>query len=92
MPGPAMTPEEIRLKALKRFAISITLLNILGHTVLGFETSVLQVIVAVATTYSVELILQAIGDWSHGQRPAFMGNGFNGLVIFLLPVKLTLVT
>jgi hypothetical protein len=89
VPGPAMSPEETRLKALKRFAISITLLNIAGHTVLGFETSVLQVIVCVATTYSVELILQAIGDWSHGQRPAFMGNGFNGLVVFLLPAHIT---
>ena len=89
MPGPALSPEEIRIKALKRFAISITALNILGHAVLGFETSVLQVIVSVATTYSLELILQAIDDWSHGRRPAFMGNGFNGLVIFLLPAHIT---
>ncbi len=89
MAGPALSPEEIRLKALKRFALSITVLNILGHTVLGFETSVLQVLVAVATTYSVELILQAIGDWSQGQRPAFMGNGFRGLVLFLLPAHIT---
>jgi Na+-translocating ferredoxin:NAD+ oxidoreductase RnfD subunit len=87
--APALSPEEIRLKALKRFAISITALNIFGHTVLGFETSVLQVLVAVATTYSIELILQAIGDWSQGQRPAFLGNGFNGLVIFLLPAHIT---
>jgi hypothetical protein len=89
VPGPAMTPEQIRLKALKRFAISITALNIVGHAVLGFETSVLQIFVATATAYTVELVLQAIGDWSQGQRPAFMGNGFNGLVVFLLPAHIT---
>ena len=49
----------------------------------------LQVIVSVVTTYSVELILQAVDDWSHGRRPAFMGNGFNGLVVFLLPAHIT---
>ena len=89
MAGPALSPEEIRIKALKRFALSITVLNIVGHSFLGFETSVLQVIVAVATTYSTELVLQAIDDWSHGRRPAFMGNGFNGLVLFLLPAHIT---
>jgi enediyne biosynthesis protein E5 len=87
--GPALSPDEIRIKALKRFAISITALNIVGHTLLGFETSFLQLIVAVATTYSAELILQSIDDWSHGRPLAFMGKGFNGLVIFLLPAHIT---
>ena len=89
MPGPVLSPEEMRIKALKRFAISITALNILGHALLGFETSVLQLIVAVATTYSVELILQTIDDWSHGRRPAYLGNGLNGFVIFMLPAHIT---
>jgi hypothetical protein len=84
-----LTPDEARIKALKRFAVSITVLNILGHTVLGFETSWLQVFVSVATTYTVELVLQAVGDWSRGRRPEFLGKGFNGLVIFLLPAHIT---
>src|SRR5258708_4695802 len=87
--GPALSPEQIRIKALTRFAISITALNLLGHTVLGFETSFLQLIVTVATTYTAELVLQAIDDWSQGRRPAFMGNGFHGLVMFLLPAHIT---
>ncbi|HEX3860336.1 MAG TPA: hypothetical protein VHY35_01425 [Stellaceae bacterium] len=49
----------------------------------------LQVLVSAGTAYTVELVLQAIDDWSHGRRPAFMGNGFNGLVIFLLPAHIT---
>ncbi len=84
-----MSPEQIRLKALKRFALSITLLNIFGHTVLGFETSVLQVLVATGTAYAVELILQTVDDRSNNRRPAFMGGGFNGLVVFLLPAHIT---
>jgi len=85
----ALTPDEARIKALKRFAISITVLNIVGHTILGFETSWIQVFVSVGTTYTVELVLQAIGDWSQGRRPEFLGKGFNGLVIFLLPAHIT---
>jgi hypothetical protein len=84
-----MTPEETRLKALKRFAISITLLNIVGHTVLGFETSVLQVLISAGTAYAAELILQTVDDWSHDRRPAYLGNGFNGFVVFLLPAHIT---
>jgi hypothetical protein len=84
-----LTPDEARIKALKRFAISITILNILGHTIFGFETSWLQVFVSVGTAYAVELILQAVGDWSRGRRPEFLGKGFNGLVIFLLPAHIT---
>lgn len=88
--GPAApTPEQIRIKALVRFAISITVLNTLGHTILGFETSVWQLLATVATTYACDLILQAVGDWSEGKRPAFLGNGINGFVLFLLPAHIT---
>ncbi len=37
-----MTPEQARVGALVRFAVAITILNLLGHPVLGFEVSVLQ--------------------------------------------------
>jgi len=48
-----------------------------------------QLLATVATTYACDLILQAVGDWSEGRRPAFMGNGFNGFVLFLLPAHIT---
>ena len=89
MAGPVLSPDEIRIKALTRFAISITALNIIGRIFLGFETSFIQLFVAVGTTYSAELILQAVDDWSHGRPLAFMGGGFKGLVIFLLPAHIT---
>jgi hypothetical protein len=41
--------DAIRLGGLRRFAIAISILNILGHTVLGFEQSWAQPLVALAT-------------------------------------------
>ena len=89
MAGPALSPDQLRVKALTRFAISITILNIFGHTVLGFETSVWQLFAAAGTAYTVELILQAVDDWSHNRPLSFMNNGLKGFVIFLLPAHIT---
>ncbi len=58
-PGPAS-----RLPALRRFAVAITVLNVLGHFVLGFEQSWAQPLVALATAYGVELILESVGAWA----------------------------
>ncbi|MEQ9670292.1 MAG: hypothetical protein RLO19_18325 [Coleofasciculus sp. G2-EDA-02] len=58
----------IRLAGLRRFAIAITFLNLLGHTVLGFEQSWAQPLIALFTAYSTELILELI-DAKVNQRP-----------------------
>jgi Na+-translocating ferredoxin:NAD+ oxidoreductase RnfD subunit len=84
-----MTPEAARLGALKRFAIAITVLNTFGHTVLGFETSVLQALVSVLTAYAVELVLEAVGAWSQRRAPEFSGGGVGRITIFLLPAHIT---
>lgn len=76
--------DAIRLGGLRRFAIAISILNILGHTVLGFEQSWAQPLVALATAYSLELILEWLNCWSTGRKPAFTG-GLRNLVDFLLP-------
>src|SRR5947209_882828 len=87
-----MTPEQGRVAALSRFAIAITILNLLGHSILGFEISVLQALVCVATGYSAELSLEAVGAWSENRRPRFVGGGFKGFVVFLLPAHITSLT
>jgi hypothetical protein len=46
-----------RLAGLRRFAIAITLLNLLGHTVLGFEQSWAQPLVAVGAAYPSSVTL-----------------------------------
>lgn len=49
-----------RIKALRRFALAITILNILGHTWLSFEQSVAQLLTALATCYILEIAFELI--------------------------------
>lgn len=76
--------DEKRLGGLRRFAVAITVLNILGHTVLGFEQSWAQPLVALATAYVLELLLEVVGAWGARRRPHFAG-GLRRFVDFLLP-------
>ncbi|WP_326552326.1 enediyne biosynthesis protein [Micromonospora sp. NBC_01813] len=75
--------------ALRRFAISISVLNILGYTVLGFEQPWIWPFVALATAYTVEIGLEMFGARSEGRAPRFLGNGVRGLVEFLFPAHIT---
>lgn len=80
--------KDMRLAALRRFATAITLLNVLGHTVLGFEQSLAQPLVAVATAYAVEMLLELLDSRRLGRRPRFLGHGIT-LVDFLLSSHIT---
>lgn len=77
-----------RLGGLRRFAVAITILNVLGHTVLGFEQSWAQPLVALGTAYGLEFLLELLGAWSAGRTPAFAG-GFGKLIDFFLPAHIT---
>ena len=80
--------QSTRLAGLRRFAVAITVLNILGHTVLGFEQSLAQPIVALLTAYSMEILLEVINAWSGRREPQFAG-GLVKLIDFLLPAHIT---
>src|SRR4051794_1018559 len=75
--------------ALRRFAISITALNIVGYTVLGFEQPWTWPFVALATAYTVELALEGVGARAEKRAPRFRGGGLRGLVEFLYPAHIT---
>jgi enediyne biosynthesis protein E5 len=77
-----------RLAGLRRFAIAITLLNLLGHTVLGFEQSWAQPLVAVGAAYSVKLLLEVVDAQINRRSPLFSG-GFQKFIDFLLPAHIT---
>ena len=77
-----------RLGGLRRFAIAITLLNILGHAWFGFEQSWAQPLVALATAYSLELLLETIDSWAKGRRPRFLGGPIS-FIDFLLSAHIT---
>jgi hypothetical protein len=77
-----------RVGGLRRFAAAITILNILGHTVLGFEQSWAQPLVGLSTAYALELLLEVVGAWGARRRPHFAG-GLRRFVDFLLPAHIT---
>lgn len=78
-----------RLGGLRRFAIAITVLNILGHTFFGFEQSLAHPFVALAAAYSAELFLEFI-DARCNQRPLrFLGGGPRRFVDFLLSAHIS---
>jgi len=76
-----------RITALRRFALSITALNVLGHTVLGFEQSYLVPIVAVLSAYATELTLEILDARVNG-RPVKFGRSPGSVVDFLLPAHI----
>ncbi|MBO3750573.1 enediyne biosynthesis protein [Streptosporangiaceae bacterium NEAU-GS5] len=75
--------------ALQRFAMSITVFNILGYTVLGFEQPWLWPFFALAAGYTTEIVLEIIGAKVEGRAPRYRGGGFKGLMEFLLPAHIT---
>jgi enediyne biosynthesis protein E5 len=77
-----------RLGGLRRFAVSITLFNILGHTLFGFEQSWAQPLAALAVAYSTELLLEYLDARVKGRRPCFAG-GPRRFVEFLLPAHIS---
>lgn len=77
-----------RLAGLRRFAIAITILNILGHTVLGFEQAWATPLVSLAAAYSMELLLETVDARLSGRQPAYSG-GFRKCIDFLLSAHIT---
>lgn len=78
-----------RLPALRRFATAITLLNIFGHTVLGFEQAWATPIVALLAAYASETLLEALEAWRQGRQPRFLGGGVTGAIDFLLSAHIS---
>ncbi|MGN9910238.1 enediyne biosynthesis protein [Phytohabitans sp. LJ34] len=77
------------IKALRNFAISITVFNILGYSLFGFEQPWTWPIIAILTGYTIEIALEIIGARAEGRSPRFMGNGVRGMVEFLYPAHIT---
>jgi enediyne biosynthesis protein E5 len=79
---------EKRLGGLSRFALAITILNIIGHAFLGFEQSWLTPFVALAATYGTELVGETIEAYCHGRPTRYRGSVLD-LVKFLLPAHIS---
>lgn len=79
---------DVRFEALWRFALAITTLNVLGHTVFGFEQSWAQPLLSLATAYVLELLLEVI-DARVTQRPLRFVGGWRPFLSFMLPAHIT---
>jgi hypothetical protein len=88
-PEKAKRPFDPRYLALRNFAISISVFNVLGYTVLGFEQPWLWPILAVLTAYATEISFELISAWAQQRSPRFTGRGLRGVMEFLLPAHIT---
>jgi hypothetical protein len=93
-PGPAIpsAPEpkvDVRYLALRNFALSISVFNILGYTLLGFEQPWLWPIIAVFAAYVTEIVFETISAWAWRRPARFLGRGPRGMYEFLLPAHIT---
>ena len=85
---PAIDPRAARLGGLRRFAVAITVLNVLGHTVLGFEQSWAQPLAGVGAAYATEFILETVDALAHRRRPRFRGR-WRSVVDFFLSAHIS---
>ncbi|MEV4502866.1 hypothetical protein [Streptomyces klenkii] len=88
VPPPPAKPDA-RYLALRNFAISISVLNIFGYTLLGFEQPWLWPIICVLTGYTTEILMELVSSWAQERTPRFRGRGGRGLYEFLLPSHIT---
>ena len=77
-----------RLAGLRRFGFAITVLNVLGHTLLGFEQAWAVPFVALLAAYATEFLLELI-EASVEHRPVRFRGGLSALVDFLLPAHIS---
>jgi hypothetical protein len=77
-----------RLGGLRRFGAAITVFNLLGHTVFGFEQSWAQPLLSLATAYACELFVEWFDARANRRRPRFTG-GWKQAIDFLLPAHIT---
>ncbi len=78
-----------RYLALRNFAMSITVFNIFGYTVLGWEQPWLWPIFAVLTAYTTEVVLETLSARVNHRAPEYFGRGPKGVMAYLLPAHIT---
>jgi hypothetical protein len=88
-PGQAKPQRDPRYLALRNFAISISVFNIFGYTLLGFEQPWLWPFLALATAYVTDIGLEIISARAQHRPTRFSGNGVRGVMEYLLPAHIT---
>ena len=83
-PLPTANP---RLLALRRFALSITVLTVLGHLFLGFEQAPITPLLTLTLGYVLDLALETL-EARMQRRPAAFDGNLRQLVDYLLPTHI----
>lgn len=86
---PRVDSRDPRYLALRNFALSMSIFNILGYTLLGFEQPWAWPIFALAIGLGLEMVVATIAAWANKTMPAFAGHGAWGVYTFLLPAYIT---
>ncbi|WP_307873004.1 enediyne biosynthesis protein [Paractinoplanes ovalisporus] len=87
-PAPVKKPDP-RYLALRNFAISMSVFNIFGYTLLGFEQPWSWPFWSLLLAYSAEYLIEVISARVAGRKVSFAGRGFRGHFEFLLPAHIT---
>lgn len=87
--GKARRTRDPRYLALRNFAISISVFNVFGYTLLGWEQPYLWPILALLTGYTTEIVFELISAWAYQRTPGFRGRGARGFYEFMLPSHIT---
>ncbi|WP_433244563.1 enediyne biosynthesis protein UnbU [Streptosporangium sp. CA-135522] len=74
-----------RSMALRRFAGSITLVTVLGHTLLGFEQAYLTPIVGAVTGVAAEFVLETVEAWAWRRPARYLRSRPGRVTDFFLP-------
>ncbi len=82
-------PTDKRASALRRFAFSISAFTVAGAFFLHFEDSWAQPVVALASCYTLELLLETLDAFAYARAPRYRGGGLKGFVDFMLPAHIT---
>lgn len=77
-----------RTFALWYFGVLMIVLNVLGHTVLGFEQAWITPFVAVGSACAAQLVLELVDCWANGRKPR-IGNDLFSVISFFLPAMIT---
>jgi hypothetical protein len=88
-PPPVEFKKDPRYKALRNFAISMSIFNIVGYILLGFEQPWLWPIFALLTGYTTEVLMEVIQSWFERRSPRFVGVSWRETLAFFFPAHIT---
>jgi enediyne biosynthesis protein E5 len=77
-----------RTFALWYFGVLMIVLNVFGHTVLGFEQSWITPFIAVGSACAAQLVLELVDCWANNRNPRLGSNPFE-VASFFLPSMIT---